>query len=113
MINFVETSGNGTERHMGVNTRSAILQAYSLFYVLTLRVNCFTFILKLGTSGTCIYIIYIYLSIALVKHSYIMHLHGSEKTTVSKSTPVKSSVKLSMDNSYATKRKFQIFRMMY
>lgn len=101
MINVDETSGNGTERHVGVNTRSAILQAYSLYYVLTLRVNCFTFILKLGTSGTCINIIYIYLSIALVKHSYIlaMHLHGSEKTTVSKSTPVKSSVKLSLDNS--------------
>lgn len=77
MINVVETSGNGSERHVGVNTCSAILQAYSLYY-LTLRVNCLTFILRLGTSGK--YIIYIYLSIALVKHSYIMHLYGSENT---------------------------------
>lgn len=60
MINVVETSGNGRERHVGVNMRSAILQAYSLYY-LTLRVNCFTFILKRGTSGTCIYILFTFI----------------------------------------------------
>lgn len=108
MINVDEIFGNGIERYVGVNTRFVILQVYFLYYVFILRVNCFIFILKLGISGICINIIYIYLLIVLVKYFYIlvMYLYGLEKTIVSKFILVKFFVKLFLDNLQVIKRKF-------
>lgn len=72
MINVVKTSGNGSERHVEINTLSIILQAYSLYYP-TLRLNCFYIYFEV------VYIHYSHLSVnstsqTLFYNSIYMHV---------------------------------------